>query len=166
MVAVWIIVGIIVLAVFGLFIVRLVLPSELDDVTPGIQCDASLIDKSDVLWVIPLYKNDSILNHQDWCDSLLAKNKTLGMHGVYHTFNEFFEKRNSEYVLRGIDAFEKCFGKKPEMFKAPQLALSSENRKMIESMRMKVKGKWNQLFRKVYHCSDTGVMPNWFIRIF
>ena len=149
-----------------LFFIRLFSPIEIDDVSPAISCNSVLLERSDVLWVIPLYKNASIGNNTEWCNSLLALNKTIGMHGVRHTFNEFSENRDEKYVQEGVDAFEKCFGRKPDMFKAPQLALNGENKKLIEREGMVVKGKLNQILHKVYHCRDTGTFHNWFVRLF
>ena len=67
-----------------LFLIRFLSPREIDDVTPGIQCDESLLSKSDVLWVIPAFDNKSIAENRSWCNYILSLNKTLGMHGVYH----------------------------------------------------------------------------------
>lgn len=133
---------------------------EIDDVTPEIACESKLLEKSDVLWVIPIFDNRSIAEDKAWCESILALNKTLGLHGVYHTYREFGQPRNQEYIDSGIDAFEECFGFKPEMFKAPQLYLSKENENTLENMGLVVKNKLNQLMHKVYHCSDTGQFSN------
>jgi len=109
-----------------LYFVRLYSNVEIDDVTPGIECDYSLIEKSDILWVIPLFENKSIADDRAWCDYIISLNKTLGMHGVYHTYREFGEVRDEDYVNSGINAFEKCFSFSPKMFKAPQMYLISE----------------------------------------
>ena len=68
-----------------LFLIRFFSHRELDDVTPGIQCDDSLLKKSDVLWIIPDFNNTSVANDKSWCDYIISLNKTLGMHGVYHS---------------------------------------------------------------------------------
>lgn len=154
------------LLILFLFLFRAFSHTELDDVTPGIQCDKELIEKSDILWVIPDFNNESIAENREWCDEILSYHKQLGLHGVYHTFNEFGYKRDSDYLQLGINDFEKCFGEKPRIFKAPQLKLSRENRKMIEDNGLEVKRKINQLFHKVYHCSDTGLYSNKFIDVF
>ena len=62
---------------------------QIDDVHPSINCSEGYIEKSDVLMIIPLFNNDSIANHPEWCKEILAYNKTMGMHGIYHTYNEF-----------------------------------------------------------------------------
>lgn len=129
---IWIILGIIVFAAIGLFFVRVFSERQIDDLTPGIPCEQSLVAKSDVLFVIPLFENKSIADNKTWCEEMLASGKKLEMHGVYHEYNEFIIERNEDYLEEGIIAFEKCFGFKPEGFKAPQMALSKENKKMIE----------------------------------
>ncbi|HVY01865.1 MAG TPA: DUF2334 domain-containing protein [Candidatus Nanoarchaeia archaeon] len=149
-----------------LFFVRLFSHSELDDVHPDIQCDRELIEMSDVLWVIPNFNNTDISKNVEWTAYIKSTNKKLGMHGVYHSYKEFNEERDENYINNGIKIFEKSFFEKPAIFKAPQLAFNEKNKNLIESSGMKVKGKWNQLTHKVYHCSDTGVFPNWLIRIF
>jgi predicted deacetylase len=140
--------------------------TELDDLHPLIQCDSNLIEKRDVLWIIPIFKNYSISNNSEWCKEILNSGKTLGLHGVYHTYNELLTERDSDYIDKGINEFEKCFGFKPKIFKAPQLSFNESNRKLIEEKGMRINGKINQLFHKVYHCSDTGMFPNWIIGLF
>jgi len=149
-----------------LFFFRLFSHREIDDVHPDIACGQEWIDKSDILWVIPLYNNHSIADNPAWCSSILDTGKEIGMHGVYHSDNEFNNTIDSEYLQQGIIVFEKCFGRKPDMFKAPQLDLSAENKNLVEENGMKVYGQANQLFHKVYHCSDRGMFPNWMIRLF
>jgi len=87
------------------------------------------------------------------------------MHGVYHTYKEFLKDRDEEYIKEGIDIFEKYFNKKPNSFKPPQLAIS-ENNKILIKKYMKLDLRLNQIFHKVYHCSDSGKLPNWFMDIF
>ncbi|MEK6888884.1 MAG: DUF2334 domain-containing protein [Nanoarchaeota archaeon] len=164
-ISLWVI-GIILALLLILFIIRKVSHTEIDDVSPEIECTQELLDKSDVLWVIPDYNNKLITEDRVWCDKIKSLNKKIGLHGVYHTYSEFLHKRDEKYLQKGIDDFTECFGKKPEMFKAPQLELSRENRKMIEKNGLKVKGKVNQIFHKVYHCSDTGKFSNRFIDLF
>ena len=157
------ILAIVILFVLALYFNRLFSVVQVDDVTLGIECDTSLLQKSDILWVIPIFDNKSIADDKEWCNYILSFNKTLGLHGVYHNYNEFSTFRDSGYLQAGIDAFEKCFGYKPTIFKAPQLALSDENRELLESEGFKVYGQYNQITHKVYHCSDTGLFSNRFI---
>ena len=164
------ILGYILLFIFSiiiiLFIIRLILPREVDDVTPFIDCSEQLIEKSDVLWVIPKFEGKSILDEDGWCEKILSYNKELGLHGVYHTYNEFSEDRDGEYLQEGIDIFEECFGFKPEKFKPPQLKINDENKELISKMNMELELNWNQFFHRVYHCNDTGVFKNWWIDVF
>lgn len=149
---------IILLVIFSLivllFIIRLVSPKEIDDVTPGIPCETGYLEKSDILWIIPDFNNMSISENQSWCKQILSMNKTLGMHGVTHMYDEFATERDNEYLYRGINMFEHCFGFRPEMFKPPQLNISYNNKKLIEDNRLKLKMNFNQLIHKVYHCND------------
>ncbi len=148
------------------FLIRLVLPRELDDLHPDIPCQESLIKKSDILWVIPLYNNNSVANNAAWCESLKMYNKALQLHGVYHTYQEFDTERDQGYLEEGIQAFTQCFNLTPTEFKAPNLAYSSANNKALQQAKLERKGKLNQIFHKVYHCNDTGRFSNTFINWF
>ncbi len=145
-----------------LFFVRLILPTQIDDVSPSIFCEEELLDLADVYYVIPKFENVS--TDKDWCDDILGRNKELRMHGVYHSFEEFAEVRDKEYLGEGIKIFEACFGFKPGRFKPPQIAWIGENDWMKDEI--KVDLTWNEIFHKVYHCGDTGVIPNWVVRVF
>lgn len=149
-----------------LFIFRANTPREIDDLTPGILCEQEYLEKSDVLWVIPNYNNSLISENPEWCKEILALNKTLGMHGVRHYYKEFQDNLTQEYLNQGIYAFEKCFGYKPTMFKPPQLALSKENEILLQKNNLTTKKYSNQILHKVYHCNDTGTLPNWFHDVF
>ena len=151
---------------FILYLVRAFSVKEVDDVSSSISCSNDILMKSQILWVIPNFNNKSIAEDIEWCNYILSLNKTLGLHGVHHSFNEFNYDRDVDYLNKGVMAFEKCFGFKPRLFKAPQLALSKENKKLIENQNFIVKSDFNQLIHKVYHCSDTGRFSNKFINIF
>ena len=73
--------------VLTLFFVRLILPSQIDDVSPNIFCEEKLMNWADIYYVIPKYENVSI--NEEWCNEILAKKKKLELHGVYHIFEEF-----------------------------------------------------------------------------
>jgi hypothetical protein len=146
-----------------LFIIRALLPQEIDDVSPGIPCDRELLAEAKVLWIIPLFENESIANNQTWCAEIKALNKTLGLHGIYHHYKEFNTFRDPSYLEPGIHAFQECFNQTPKLFKAPQLALSKENKEWLEQT-FKVKGPLNQITHKVYHCNDTGKFSNKLIK--
>ncbi|MBI4895300.1 MAG: hypothetical protein HY831_02280 [Candidatus Aenigmarchaeota archaeon] len=152
---------VIVLVIFlvSLELVRVVSPRWIDDISPGIQCDSSLMETSDVFFVIPKFNNHSIAFEKEWCEKILKMNKTLVMHGVYHTYNELLYERDDVYFQEGIDAFEQCFGVVPTEFKPSHLAISDKNMALI-SKKMKVDGYFEDILHKTYHCNDTGIIPN------
>ena len=145
---------VVVFLVLLFWVIRSVLPSEIDDVSPEIICPAGMIERSDVLWIIPEFEGHSIANNKDWCNYILSLNKTLGMHGVHHLYREFEGNITQRYLNEGIEIFEECFGFRPTRFKPPQLRISDENVYLVENSGMSVKTKFNQVTRKVYHCDD------------
>jgi len=153
------------LLIFSVFLIRIFPEKQLDDVSPGIYCEKELLEKSDVFYVIPKFENKGISENMTWCMEIKAMNKTLAMHGVYHTYNEFLETRNESYLEEGIDEFEKCFGFKPTRFKPPQMELSKFNWKMIEGI-MQLDMYVNSVLHKDYHCKDTGIVSNKITDIF
>ena len=151
---------------FDLWLARRVLPRQIDDFSDSILCEEEYLEKSSILMVIPLFENKSIAENKTWCKYVLSLDKTLGMHGVYHTYREFLvENRGEDYIRLGMQEFYKCFGFYPEIFEAPQLALSKDNEKTLKSLGFKVRGYPYSLSHKVYHCSDTGRYRNSFIDI-
>lgn len=152
--------------ILALFFLRLILPREIDDVSPGISCKQKYLQKADILWIIPEFSNSSISENKSWCEEILSLNKTLGLHGLTHEYKEFLINRNSEYLEKGIKEFEKCFNQTPTMFKPPQLTISKENKKQIKEKHLKLKSNFNQLIHKVYHCNDTGRFSNKLINLF
>lgn len=150
-----------------LFFVRLLSEKQIDDVSPSIQCDSNLLNKADVFYVIPEFENQSIAEKEEWCQEILAMNKTLAMHGVIHTYKEFQATRDKEYLQEGINIFKECFNKTPEKFKAPQLSINKENRQLIKENGMKLDNYLNLLIHKVYHCGDSDkYLKNRFVDIF
>lgn len=146
---------------FGLFMTRLVLPRQLDDLSPEIPCDESLIKKSDVLYVIPNFNDSPINEDLKWCQKILSYEKELALHGFRHTYEEFGRESREEDLISGIKIFEECFGFKPERFKPPQIALSNENKKVIRKY-LDLDLSLNQILHKVYHCNDSGWPSNRF----
>ncbi|MGY4884542.1 MAG: DUF2334 domain-containing protein [Nanobdellota archaeon] len=150
-----------------LFITRLINPTEIDDVSPGIPCPEIQQYHPDVLYIIPNYENHPLSYYSEWCSYILALNKQLGLHGVKHTYREFlYEDISQEKLNYGISEFEKCFGYKPETFKPPQLKISHENKQLIKENSLKLKTEFSALTHKVYHCKDTGIISNRIVRIF
>jgi predicted deacetylase len=145
---------IIALILIDFIIIRLILPSQIDDVTPSRLCDDKLLDKSEVLMVIPLRENQSIADNPVWCEHIRGLNKTIGMHGVYHTEKEFMHARDENYIRIGMEEFYKCFGFYPTIFEAPQFSLSEENEKTLREMNFTILKSPRQITHKVYHCTD------------
>jgi hypothetical protein len=143
-----------------ILLVRLFSPAHLDDVSPAIPCEKELYDRAGILFVIPLYENVSIADNPEWCKMILSLNKTIGMHGVYHSYKEFTSYRDEGYVNEGVIAFEKCFGYRPEIFKPPQMAYNRVNDKNLQGIN--VVSYFEQVFHKEFHCDNTGALPNWF----
>lgn len=150
-----------------LYLIRMISPSEIDDVTPGIPCPEIEQYNPKVLYVIPNYNNNPLSENQEWCNYILSLNKKLALHGVTHEYKEFlYESISQEKIHDGISEFEACFGFIPENFKPPQLEISKENKQLIKQNKMKFKGYFNQITHKVYHCSDDKKVPNKLIKIF
>ncbi len=146
--------AIIALMLIDFIIIRLILPSQIDDVTPSRLCDERLLDKSEVLMVIPLRENQSIADNPVWCEHIKELNKTIGMHGVYHTEKEFMHARDKDYIRIGMEEFYKCFGFYPNIFEAPQFSLSEDNEKTLREMNFTILKSLRQITHKVYHCTD------------
>jgi len=157
----WWIIPVCLLLLFTL--TRNIFPSEIDDVCPEIPCSEIEKYNPDILWVIPDY--NGILINKTWCDEILKLNKTVGMHGINHDYQEFLGNITQEQLENGVRTFTDCFNQAPTKFKPPQLAISNENKELIKENNLSLKLEFNQLFHKVYHCQDTGLFPNWFVRI-
>jgi len=153
-----------VVLVLVLFFIRFFSERQLDDVHSGIDCDLELMRKADVYYVIPAYNGELINESPEWCAEILRMDRELAMHGVYHTYREFGEPRDSEYVNFGVRVFEDCFGQVPTRFKPPQAYITKENDWMSD--RFDMDSSLNSLFHKVYHCGDTGLYPNWLVDLF
>ena len=154
------------LLIISLFFTRLFNPKEIDDVSQEIPCERDYLEKSDIFWVIPKFNNKPISEDKEWCNYILSLNKTIGMHGVTHEYQEFLQDRNQEYLNQGIKIFEDCFGFQPKMFKPPQLKISEENKRLIKENNIELKINLNQILHKVYHCNSTEKFSNRFIDIF
>ncbi|NCN86521.1 DUF2334 domain-containing protein [archaeon] len=157
-----IILGLLILLVLA----RLTTPREIDDINPNWTCEGNYLQKADIIWVTPLKNNVPISNNQTWCEEILAMNKTIGMHGIYHSYHEFKYFVNETELQKGKEIFNDCFGYEPTLFKPPYLRLSLENKKLLEQNNLTIKWIWNQNIHKVYHCENTGVFPNWFHDLF
>lgn len=160
-----IIIALVIIAVSALIIIRNISTKQLDDVSPLIQCDEDLLEKANVYYVIPKFNNKSISENKTWCSYILSLNKTLGMHGVYHTYNEFLEQRDEAYFQEGLSLFKDCFGFYPEIFEPPQMEISGDNKALVKD-KVKLQLRMHNLLHKVYHCNDTGKFSNKFVDLF
>jgi predicted deacetylase len=151
-----------------LFFLRLINSTEIDDVSPGIDCPEIEKYNPDTLYVIPNYDNNNLLSeNSEWCKYLSSLNKTLRMHGITHKYREFlYSDISQEELNSGISEFEKCFGFKPEDFKPPQLKISSENKFLIKQNNLKLYTLFHQITHKVYHCGDSDIISNKLVHIF
>lgn len=161
----WILISILIFFILMtiLIIVRANVNREIDDVSPNIQCgeEQKYLEKADMLWVIPKFANEPISENPEWCKYILSLNKTLGMHGITHSYREF--KRNDisqEELEQGIKIFEECFGFKPTRFKPPQLRLNEKNKELLKENNLRLRSKITQFTHKVYHCDNGGINPN------
>jgi len=157
-----ILIGILALA---LFFIRFFSARHLDDVTPGIPCNENLLIKADVYFIIPNFEGNDISKNETWVKKIILFNKTLALHGVTHEYEEFLTYRNEEYLQEGLNIFEQAFGFFPKRFKPPQLAISANNIRLISNAGMKIDYGWKIIFHKVYHCNDTGIIPNWLVNL-
>ena len=154
----WILVGLVIL----LFFLRLVLPSQVDDVNPFMGCSEEVLDLGDVYFVVPKFEGVEISD--EWCEEILKRDKQLAMHGIYHSYEEFGVYRDEEYFEEGVDIFEECFGFTPKRFKPGHLKWTSKNDWIRDEVEVDL--LWNQIFHKVYHCGDSGFFTNWIVRVF
>lgn len=157
---------IIITLILLLFLTRLIFPSQIDDVSPEILCKQEYLEKTDILWIIPKYNNKPISENKEWCQQILSLNKTPGLHGIQHTYKEFNQKISQKQLDEAIKIFEQCFNQTPTFFKPPRLKISETNKKLIQESGMKLKLNFNQLTHKIYHCGDTGMLPNWVVEVF
>ena len=148
------ILGIFSIILLSLFLIRLFSEVQLEDVSPQRFCEESFIHKSSTLMVIPILNNISIAENKTWCDDILKLNKTLVMHGVFHTPGEFNILRNESYILEGANEFKKCFGFYPNIFEPPELKISLDNKKILQSLNFSIFPRNSLIFHKVYHCTD------------
>jgi len=150
-----------------IFLIRLLNPTEIDDVSPEISCPEIEKYNPDILYVIPNFERIPISENKTFCNKILLLNKTLALHGINHTYKEFlYENISQENLDFAISEFQKCFNQTPEKFKPPHLQISSENKKLIKENNLDLKTWFNQGTHKVYHCNGSGILPNWMIRIF
>jgi len=119
-----------------------------------------------LLFLIRLTTPREISENKTWCQEILSLNKTLGMHGITHSYHEFKNYVNETELIEAKQIFKDCFGYEPTLFKPPYLKLSKENKELLEKNNLEIKWIWNQNLHKVYHCQDSGLFPNKFHDVF
>jgi predicted deacetylase len=162
---------IIILAIVSLvaiiFLIRLLNPTEIDDISPGIPCPEIEQYNPDNLYVIPNFAGIPLSENTEFCKEILSLNKTLALHGINHTYREFlYENISQENLNFAISEFEKCFNQTPKIFKPSHLQISKTNKKIIKENNLELKTWFNQGTHKVYHCNNSGRMKNFWVRIF
>mgnify|MGYP005866938633 CR=1 FL=1 len=149
-----------------IFILRLTTPKEIDDIHPNWPCEKEYIEKSEILWIMPMFNNSPISENKTWCEKMRNTNKSFGLHGIQSWYREFNEEINETHLIKAIEEYKQCLGEKPTMFKAPALKITKENKKLIKKYNMTLRTPYHQTIHKVYHCQNTGVFPNWFHDVF
>lgn len=159
---------IILLIIVITFLIRLISPTQMDDISPEISCSELKIYNPNILYVIPNYYNNSISKNKTWCNEIKNLNKTLQLHGINHQpYKEFLNENITQKNLTiALSEFQRCFNQTPDKFKPPQLKISQENKLLIQNNSLKIETNLNQITHKVYHCNDTGTIPNKIIKIF
>lgn len=131
-------------------------PLIADDITPVSSCQA-LIERSDLLFVIPNYNNHSLDLYPRWCQEMRLLNKNVGIHGITHGYHEFEEKIDRISFEEAIHSFENCFGYKPTLFRPPYNKISVENKALVESFNLTVY-KETFFLHPYCHCEPKGWM--------
>jgi len=122
-------IGVVFFIIFLVLILQPQKPLILDDVTSTKFCP-NLIEKADIIYVIPLYNNVPL--DPEWCQEMRTLNKTFGLHGITHTYHEFLKPVNKEDLQKAIHVFEECFNQTPSLFRPPYNKISEENKQLIK----------------------------------
>lgn len=151
-----------------IFLIRLISPAQIDDLSPEIPCPEINMYNSETLYIIPNFNNNPISLNKTWCNHILSLNKTIGLHGINHQpYREFYyENITQEDLDFAINEFHNCFNQTPEKFKSPQLIISKENKKLILKNNLSIESSLNQWTHKVYHCNDSGMVKNKLVKLF
>ncbi len=151
-----------------LFLIRMINPTQIDDVSPEIPCPEIEKYNPDIFYVIPYFDNNLISENKSFCEEMRKLNKTLALHGINHQpYQEFLIQNITQKQINfALEEFQKCFNQTPEEFKPPQLKISEENKELMLKNNFTIQTNLNQLIHKVYHCNDTGRFPNWLIKLF
>lgn len=130
-------------------------PLIVDDVHPKSSCDG-LLEKADILYVIPNFENNSI-NNTEWCAKIKSLNKTIGLHGIKHVYHEFDQETNDEELELTIEQFEDCFDEKPTLFRPPYNKINEKNEEKILKLNLTIYKK--KFIEHPYcHCNSKSFM--------
>jgi glycosyl transferase family 25 len=159
---------IIILLLFVLYIIRRYNKVNYDDLSPLLKEDYNYLDKSDIIFIIPKYKNIPLTEYPDFIKKIKnyaeTNNKELAMHGVTHSPEGYFIKSEFgyiltyEYIKEGIDIFEKSFGYKPKKFKAPCYNLHPHNKKILEDFNIEIIDVDTLILNKLYHNNNNSFL--------
>ena len=149
-------------------IVRQYREPHYDDIHPNIEINYNYLEKSKILFVIPKYNGDSILNYPNFIKYIKEysekNNKILGLHGYMHRPEGYIKKAEFGYnnkekdILDAINIFETAFGYKSKYFKAPFYNLHPDNKLILKKHNITICGPSTMIFNKLFHRdSDMGI---------
>jgi len=138
-------------------------PLIIDDLYPENSCN-DLLEKADILYVIPNFENYSISNNKEWCAKIKSLNKTIGLHGIKHSYHEFNKKISNVELVSAINSFENCFEEKPSLFRPPYNKINKENEEIISKFNMTIYKK-RFIVHPYCHCNPKSFMKplNWIL---
>lgn len=138
-------------------------PLIVDDAYPGNSCN-SLLKKADIIYVIPLMEDHFLMNNPKWCSEIRSLNKTIGLHGIRHSYHEFNNEISKEGLLLAIQSFEQCFGYKPKLFRPPYNLISNVNHAIIDEYNITVYSA-SYITHPYCHCNPGSYMKplNWIL---
>ena len=155
------------LVAFGFIYVVMLINSRnpliVDDVHPNNPCD-NLLEKADILYIIPHFENNSINDSKEWCANIRSLNKTTGLHGITHSYYEFNKNVSKEEISSAINAFEICFEEKPKSFRPPYNKMNKENEEKISDFNLTIYKK-KFVTHPYCHCNPKSFMKplNWIL---
>ncbi len=136
-------------------------PFIVDDVHPDNSCDG-LLEKADILYAVPYFKNNSIGGNEAWCAKIRFLNKTIGLHGIRHSYHEFDRNISMDELDMATDAFKDCFKQEPKLFRPPYNLINKENEEKIANLNMAIY-KNSFIAHPYCHCNPAPLMRvmNW-----
>lgn len=159
---------IIILLFIIIYIIRFFNKKHYDDLTPLLEPNYYCLEKSDIIFIIPKYKNIPLTKYPQFIKKIkkyaIDNNKELAMHGVTHYPEGFFQiaefgyPLTYEYIKEGIDIFENAFGYKPKKFKAPCYNLHPHNEKILKSFNIEIVNVETLLLNKLYHNDNDKIL--------